>query len=161
MEQYEYVNLFRRFVLPGFDGTNRRIRPNEVNANEAQLDKAFHPGLSGVLNHRFLSGLLMPAVVKTQSRAAHAQTAAHQAAIACALERYRRKHKDYPTQLAALAPEFMTSVPRDVIGVGPMGYRQGKPVVLYSVGWDEKDNSGAPGKTMWDERGDWVWTYPP
>ena len=130
----------------------RRTRPAAVTLIEVVVVIA----IVGIL-----VALLLPAVVKTQSRAAHAQTAAHQAAIACALERYRRKHKDYPTQLAALAPEFMTSVPRDVIGVGPMGYRQGKPVVLYSVGWDEKDNSGAPGKTMWDERGDWVWTYPP
>ena len=33
--------------------------------------------------------------------------------------------------------------------------------VLYSVGWDEKDDGGVPGKTLFDEKqGDWVWEYP-
>jgi hypothetical protein len=33
--------------------------------------------------------------------------------------------------------------------------------VLWSVGWNEKDDGGVPGKTLFDEKqGDWVWTYP-
>ena len=33
--------------------------------------------------------------------------------------------------------------------------------VLYSVGWNEKDDGGVPGKTRFDEsEGDWVWEYP-
>ena len=159
LEQYEYVDLFQRFVMAGFDGTNRVIYPAVVNANEAALDKAFHTG-HPILSHRFLSALLMPAVAKTQMRAAHGQTGAHLVAIACALERYRHKHGEYPNELPALAPEFMASVPHDVINGNPMRYKPGKPFVLYSVGWDEKDNGGAPGKGQWGDTGDWVWTYP-
>ena len=33
--------------------------------------------------------------------------------------------------------------------------------VLYSVGWNEKDDGGVPGKTLFDQtQGDWVWSYP-
>jgi hypothetical protein len=160
MEQYEYVKLFQRFLFLGFDATNRVVYPSVINANAAQLDKEFHKGLKAVLSHRFLSALLMPAVVSTHTRAAQAQTAAHQAAIACALERYRRKHGKYPGELAQLAPELMAAVPHDVIGGKPMRYKSTKPVALYSVGWDEKDNGGTPGKVLWDEQGDWIWTYP-
>ena len=33
--------------------------------------------------------------------------------------------------------------------------------LLYSVGWNEKDDGGTPGKTLFDEKeGDWVWRYP-
>ena len=33
--------------------------------------------------------------------------------------------------------------------------------VLYSVGWNEKDDGGTSGKTLFDEEnGDWVWEYP-
>ena len=29
--------------------------------------------------------------------------------------------------------------------------------ILYSVGWNEKDDGGVPGKTLFDEKeGDWV-----
>ena len=30
--------------------------------------------------------------------------------------------------------------------------------LLYSIGWNEKDDGGKPGKTLFDEKdGDWVW----
>ena len=33
--------------------------------------------------------------------------------------------------------------------------------ILYSIGWDEKDDGEVPGKTLFDEKqGDWVWQYP-
>jgi hypothetical protein len=107
-----------------------------------------------------LAGLLLPAVGNSQRKAAHAQTAAHQAAIACALERHRRKRGNYPTELALLAPEFMAVVPHDVIGGKAMHYKSAKPIALYSIGWDDKDNGGTPGKVLWHEQGDWVWSYP-
>lgn len=160
MEQYEYTRLAQQFVLPGADGTNRLVHPAVINRNQVQLEKALPEGWRSLFRHRMIARLLMPGVAKVHRRAAEAQTAAHQAAIACALERYRRKRGQYPAEIAALAPELMAAVPRDVIGGRPMGYKPGKPFALYSVGWDEKDNGGTPGKTLWDEQGDWVWTYP-
>jgi hypothetical protein len=160
MEQYEYAHLFQQFVLPGSDLTNRTVSPAVIERNQAQLKGMFPGGWRTVLKHRFLATLMLPAVSKTHAKAAHAQTAAHQAAIACALERYRRKHGQYPAALTLLAPEFINPVPHDAIGGKPMRYKSTKPIAIYSVGWDETDNGGTPGKLLWDERGDWVWTYP-
>ena len=160
MEQYEFTRLYQDLIIPGSDGTNRVVVPGVIERNQAQLHKELRPGLRGVLQHRLMAGLLMPAVGKIHRKSAEAQTAVHQAAIACALERYRRKHGEYPAELAQLAPAFMAAVPHDVIGGKPMRYKSGKQFALYSVGWDEKDNGGTPGKVFWDEQGDWVWTYP-
>jgi hypothetical protein len=159
LEQYEYTKLANEFVLPGADGTNRLVHPSLIERNNARLQSEVSFGWHGLMKHRLLAALLLPAVVKVHRKAAEAQTGAQQGAIACALERYRRKRGEYPDELTQLAPEFMANVPHDVIGGKPMRYKRGKQFVLYSVGWDEKDNGGTPGKVLWDEQGDWVWTY--
>lgn len=159
LEQYNCARLFQEFIWPGFDPTNRIIHPHVSDQNAAKLHKLLTGARHPIFNHLFFATQLLPAVDKTQRRSAQAQTAVHEAAIACALERYRRKHGDYPGDLAALTQEFMPSVPHDVIGGKPMHYKAAKTFVLYSIGWDEKDNGGTPGKILWDEKGDWVWTY--
>jgi hypothetical protein len=95
---------------------------------------------------------------KTCRNMARVQTQVHQALIACALERYRLAHNEYPETLAALVPQFLAQVPRDIIGGQPLHYRRaddGK-FLLYSVGWNETDDGGKPGS---DD--DWVWDAPP
>ena len=38
---------------------------------------------------------------------------------------------------------------------------EGDGYVLYSVGWNQQDDGGSPGKTMFDEKdGDWIWQVP-
>jgi hypothetical protein len=47
-----------------------------------------------------------------------------------------------------------------VIRGEPYKYRQTSDggYVLYSVGWNEKDDGGLPGKRLFDDQdGDWVW----
>ena len=86
------------------------------------------------------------------------------AQIACALERYRLAHHEYPETLDALAPQFMGTVLHDIIDGRPLNYRRtddGK-FLLYSVGWNEQDNGGQPspkGKNGAIDYtiGDWVW----
>ena len=63
----------------------------------------------------------------------------------------------------ALMPKIIPQLPADVIGGKPYVYRRTEDgrFVLYSIGWDEKDNGGTPGKDLFDEKeGDWVWQYP-
>lgn len=96
-------------------------------------------------------------------RAAAAQTAVDEAAIACALERYRLANGQYPESLGALVPKFISQLPNDVISGKPYKYRRTSDgqFVLYSVGWDGTDDGGMPGKTLFDDKkGDWVWQYP-
>jgi hypothetical protein len=101
-------------------------------------------------------------------QAAHAQSEVDMAMLACALERYRLAHSEYPDDLQALVPRFGTVLPHDVINGQPLKYRRTADgrFVLYSVGWNEKDDGGlvASAKGHPDRQdilqGDWVWEYP-
>ena len=124
------------------------------------------PGL--FLRHQFFVGFLMPALSKAVQRTAFAQAAVDEAAVACALERHRLAHGAYPDSLEALAPQFIAQVPHDVITGQALKYRRAADgqYVLYSVGWNEKDDGGVvamndSGKAMDAENGDWVWTLIP
>jgi hypothetical protein len=65
------------------------------------------------------------------------------AAVAMALERYRRDHKDWPSSLQSLAPLYMEKVPLDPFDGNPLRYRRfNEGVVIYSVGVDGVDNGG-------------------
>lgn len=60
-------------------------------------------------------------------------------------------------------PKFIAQLPNNVIGGEPYKYRRTADgrFVLWSVGWNEKDDGGVPGPTLFDKKqGDWVWTYP-
>jgi hypothetical protein len=85
---------------------------------------------------------------------AQVQTEVQEALIACALERYRLARNSYPETLDALVPHFLDKIPADIIGGQPLHYHRtedGK-FLLYSVGWNEKDDGGKPGS-----EDDWVW----
>src|ERR1035441_1753522 len=107
--------------------------------------------------------MLEPALNSFCVRMASAQIAAQQAALACALERYRLANGQFPERLSALTPQFMSRLPNDVIGGQPYKYRRTDDgrFILYSVGWNEKDDGGVPGERLFDQtQGDWVWEYP-
>jgi hypothetical protein len=83
--------------------------------------------------------------------------------LACALERYRLTHGDYPPSPSSVAP-FLKNIPHDIVGGAPYHYRLTRDggYLLYSIGWNERDDGGsvvkansqmAPGLTD----GDWVW----
>jgi hypothetical protein len=110
--------------------------------------------------------LMISPLVNATATAAMSQTSADEAVLACTLERYRLAKGDYPPTLDALVPTFVTSLPPDRINCQPIKYRRtndGK-FVLYSVGWNEKDDGGVAAireKGSQDYRnGDWVWAFP-
>jgi hypothetical protein len=107
--------------------------------------------------YKFLVAIAFPNFAKAVQTLARTQTRANQALVACALERHHLAQGQYPETLAALTPRFLEQLPHDLIGGEPLKYRRidGAGFRLYSVGWDEKDNGGVPGKTS--EEGDWVW----
>jgi hypothetical protein len=81
----------------------------------------------------------------------------NQARLACSLERYRLAQRQYPETLDALLPQFIEQLPHDLIGGQPLIYRRTSAggYLLYSVGWNEKDDGGLSGNSV--EEGDWVW----
>jgi hypothetical protein len=105
--------------------------------------------------------LLLPALGKVTQKAAQAQTVVNQAILACALERYRMDKGHFPEKLEDLAPQTISHLPHDVISGEPFHYRRAndQAYVLYSVGWNQRDDGGKPGGALFDEKeGDWVWS---
>ena len=77
-------------------------------------------------------------------KTAQSQTALDQAAVACALERYRLAKGALPEKLDALVPEFIAKVPYDVIDGQPLRYiTDDHGYAFYSVGRNRIDEHGA------------------
>ena len=105
---------------------------------------------------------------------ARAQASVDLARTAIGLERYRLAHGKFPESLDTLAPQFIKKISHDVIGGEPLKYRRSPDgqFVLYSVGWNKKDDGGAvvfkKGSSQNEnlsrdvdlDQGDWVWRYP-
>ncbi len=163
LEEYNYCRLFDMLLGSGLDTSKKRVSPGQLAAGQHELDREFDHGLAKVIHHRIMAAMLLPALERFVVKAAQAQTVADQAALACALERYRPANGQFPDTLDALTPRFISQLPHDMITGELYKYRRTADgqFVLYSVGWNEKDDGGVPGKTLFDEKeGDWVWQYP-
>ncbi len=140
-------------MINSLDPTNQLVRPDgmsEIGRRLAAVSAKRSP-------YTFLVAMGFPNFVKATQVTARNQTLANQAQVACALERYRLVEGQYPETLQALAQRLGEQLPHDVIGGRPLQYRRTPDggYLLYSIGWDEKDDDGVPGKSR--EEGDWVW----
>jgi hypothetical protein len=168
LEQLNYCRLYENQMRGTFDAVGKRVFPDQVSLRARELEREIAGGRLGksfnaVVHHQVVAALLLPALGKVSLKAAEAQTSNDQAALACALERYRLAEGRFPEKLDALVPRFMSQLPNDVITGDSLKYRRTDNglFALYSVGWNEKDDGGTPGKTLFDEKqGDWVWRYP-
>ncbi len=152
-----------QFLLPLVDLTNRIVLPTAVHQTEAELKreaKHFSP-------YKIQTLLTLPAVIGSLMRFANIQSSVDLARVACALERYRLARGEYPETLDALTPQqFIEKLPHDVVNGQPLHYRRtdNGQFLLYSVGWNEKDDGGTVVMTKVGtvdrENGDWVWQYP-
>jgi hypothetical protein len=161
-EKLNYSLLFDERMKGVANLPARTISPRTALHNESELIGKLGSLAKAILNHRSVARILLRSVGNVPDKAAIAQTAADQAALACALERYRLANGQFPETLAALSPQFMAHAPNDVITGEPFKYRRTEDgqFILYSVGWDDKDDGGVPGKNLFDVQGDWVWSYP-
>jgi hypothetical protein len=166
LEKLSYCRLFQSQLNGAFDVEKKQVFPRQIESNTNALALAFsgrNPVTTICTRHQLLAVILLPALHNIPRRAAAAQTAADEAAIACALERYRLANGQFPENLDALVPKFMSVLPHDVISGGSYKYHLTSNgwFVLYSVGWNETDDGGVPGNTLFDDKqGDWVWQYP-
>jgi hypothetical protein len=163
------VELFyQRHILPSFDSKAGQIYPDRVAAVEVAFPER---GLQAFPYH-VLEGLLIPAVSSCIIKTGKTQTSVESALLACALERYRLANGGYPDKLEALVPQFIAAVPRDVIDGQPLRYRRdGEGFVIWSIGWNQKDDGGQIGlqqnsepkatPRLDEKQGDWVWRSQP
>jgi len=157
-----FARMYEQFVLPLADLTNRTISLATYRAGQENFQEQtnhFSP-------YKIQARMAFPSVCKSVLRFAISQTQVDEARVACALERFRLAHGNYPETLDALAPQCIDKLPHDVINGQPLHYRRaddGK-YILYSVGWNEADDGGIVSFTKTDrvdsEKGDWVWQYP-
>ena len=154
------------FVLPVVDVGTRTVHPDLAKTIPSTAEQTKGP-----------YSLLLNVIVSQPEQSfgkksswslkfAYCQTQVDQAAIACALERYRLAHGQFPETLDALAPQFMAKLPHDIINGQPLRYRRTADgqFALYSVGWNQKDDHGTlvldqDGRVD-QEQGDWVWRQP-
>jgi hypothetical protein len=145
----------------GFDSENETILPAKIEENASAIGTMkSHPPLP----YNFMATVAVPNFIRAWQTTAYNQTEANEGQIACALERYRLAHGGYPETLDALIPQFMQTIPHDIIGGQPLHYHctnDGK-FLLYSVGWNGIDDGGQEspgiqGHGMNFAEGDWVW----
>ena len=166
--QLRFSRLFLEQSLPVVNTENGQFSPELAEQAQASLEATLaHPGPYTFVETALLGPVKKWAFEKNVSadRFAFAQTSVNLTRVAIALERYRMMHGKYPEALGALAPQFIRPVPSDVIGGGALKYHLTKDgFVLYSIGWNKKDDGGMPalmnnGVPDSDD-GDWVWRSP-
>jgi hypothetical protein len=150
------------FYIPLADVNRETFSPALARRGDAVLSaetRAFSP-------FNVVERMLLPSLGNAAKKFAYAQSSVDLARTAMALERYRLAHGEFPESLDALAPQFIATLPHDLINGQPLHYRRtddGK-FLLYSVGWDEKDDGGkiflTKSGSIDREKGDWVWQYP-
>jgi hypothetical protein len=143
-----------------FDLKNHLMLPHGADVLNADLaaQRGFRP-------FSLLADIVAPNFIRASQTCAKNQTLVSEAMVACALERHRLALGEYPETLASLEPKFLEKAPSDLIGGKPLKYHRTPDgqFVLYSIGWNEKDDGGTAGKT--DQNGfdpnqaDWVWPY--
>jgi hypothetical protein len=152
--------LFQEVLLKAADPEQHRVHPENCR-------EQFAKSVLGKRNpYNLFAWMLFPAIQKSVERCADGQTSVDLAVVACALERYRLAHGEYPETLEPLAPQLLAKIPLDIMTGAPLMYRRTDPghFVLYSVGWNGTDDGGAVvlkksgGADL--EKGDWVWQSP-
>ncbi len=143
------------------DPSAHRVFPEQETAAFQTLDNSWTT--SWWTN--YVSALVKP-MFNSVKKFAYMQVQIDEARIACRLERYYLTHGSYPNSLDLLTPAYGSELPHDVMNGEPYHYKLNADgtYILYSVGWDQKDDGGQLGaKSPYHNTDnlDWIWTnYP-
>ena len=158
------AQLQQRWILPLVDPKAHLVSPGAWrqadSAAQAEMKRHYHSP------YKMQALMQFPALGKAVVKFVLIQAEVDLARVACALERYRLAHGEYPASLDVLAPQFIAKLPHDLINGQPLHYRrtQDGQFILYSVGWNETDDGGevalSKSGAVDREKGDWVWRYP-
>ncbi len=175
-EKYEFRSypagwLYRDKVRANhfFDEMLTRIEPEQRSYFGARSFPS-SPGDSMTLPKRLcdvlfplLSPVNVAALKDVEKRYIQAATVTDLARLACALERCRLARGAFPQALSELTPDFLASLPAEIVNGEPYRYRRtgdGR-FVLYSVGPDLRDDGGViDPRHRFSKQHDWVWCYP-
>ncbi len=153
--------MHQELLLPPVDAANHRIDLEKCHSLGKDMTNELYRGFPA---YKIFARMLMPALEGAIRKYAFAQVNVDEATLACALERYRLANGKYPDTLDALVPQFIQTVPHDVINGDPLHYRLADDggFGLYSVGWNGRDDGGnvvmlKNGKSQDITKGDWAW----
>ena len=149
-------------IIDAFDPTHNVLRPEQVDAAaETTLATLRTPS-----PYVTLAAMFVPSFNRAAQTTMRNQTLVNEALVVCALERWNLAHGQYPETLDALVPQFAEKIPHDLIGGRPLIYRRvDQKFLLYSVGWNRRDDGGVtpPPTSRYSvpdlTTGDWVWPY--
>jgi hypothetical protein len=146
-------NTHQRWI-DEIDKRQEGLRPKNYQFLESEMAQWDFPTK---IKH-LISSLALPSIVSVVNKGAAAQTGLDEARVALAIERYRLAHGEVPETLEALVPQFLKSVPLDIMTAKPLSYRRLSPddFLLWSIGWDEVDDNGTP-LDQRTKKGDIVW----
>src|SRR5207247_837396 len=102
------------------DGTNNLVMSHQADDASREAKKSLSPSSP----YTFLASAAIPSRTRATRTLARNQTAVNEALIACALERYRLAHHEYPETLSLLVPTFIEQLPHDLIGGQPLKYHR-------------------------------------
>jgi hypothetical protein len=145
--------------LDSFDAERQTFSPTQLDSVARHVQKTF----SRVTPINFLAAISVPNFSRACQTVARTQTLVNEATVACALERYRAAHGNFPETLDVLIPDLTKKLPADVIGGRPLHYRRNglDNFLLYSVGWNETDDGGVIVRNENGyvdlNKGDWPW----
>ena len=146
-------------IKDSLDPKREDVEPRKIDAVGPTIEAA----VARPTPYKFLAAIAIPNFVKASSTMAYRHVQILEGQIACALERYRLAHGEYPQTLDELTPGILAKVPQDPIGPQPFHYRRpdATKFTLYSVGWNEKDDGGGVSASTAGagemNRNDWVW----
>jgi hypothetical protein len=137
----------------------KRLDPARLEANLEAEKLPEEITVQDFLSHHVLWRVSMAGYESILQEYAGMQCTADEAAIACALERYWLAKGKYPARLEELVPVYIMAIPKDALTGQLYMYRVGgvDGFVLYSVGWNLKDDGGKQGARAYAVDGDWVW----
>jgi hypothetical protein len=95
------------------------------------------------VDYEVITALLFPPILKGTEANRRGVGNLRCAAVAVALERYRRDHGRWPDTLEAMMPKYLAAVPKDPMDGMPLRYlRRTDGVAVYSLGPDGTDDGG-------------------
>jgi len=154
---YNMVSL-EQLAVDGIDPATKTVRLDKmaefqtaVGALGGQHEWIFKP-------YHLFAAIMVPNYYRAITTFAFNQTKADEAQIACALERYCFTRGSYPETLNELVPQFIDTLPHDIMGGQALKYRRTNEgrFLLYSVGANGLDDGGQATDARHDI-GDWCW----
>jgi hypothetical protein len=135
---------FREEHAAGLAALTRRVEACALPPHEQpRAERQIGAEVERLPRDMVLTKLLMPSLDRIGTAERRRLAWVRCTVVALAVERYRRKHGDWPAALTKLTPELLKEVPLDPFDGRPLRYRQVEDgAVVYSVGPDGRDDGG-------------------